>query len=88
MGMKIINLFLLLCCFLGACAHADQKAYKISSPEKAVAVRFQLGELGQPFYQVFYKDSLVLDTSWMGFDVNKMNMWDPLSGFKVRWLLM
>lgn len=53
-----------------ACNGVNKRHFEITSPEKKVRVRFQLTEGGQPFYMAWYKDKVVLDTSFLGFVLN------------------
>jgi alpha-glucosidase len=54
-----------------SCAQPGKSLYKVTSPEGVVHMQFMLTATGQPAYQVYFRDKLMLDTSLMGFDLNK-----------------
>ena len=67
--MKYLLCFIFPILILASCSNAG--TLKLESPEKKVKIQFQLNSNGQPYYQVFYNKEMVLDTSLLGFDINK-----------------
>ncbi|WP_412986682.1 glycoside hydrolase family 97 protein [Pontimicrobium sp. IMCC45349] len=64
--MKLkIALLILITCF--ACSSPLKQA-SVSSPNKAITVNFNLTEEGEPTYQVLFKNKVVVDTSFLGFE--------------------
>ncbi|MBV6645612.1 MAG: glycoside hydrolase family 97 protein [Cyclobacteriaceae bacterium] len=59
----LIPLFALL--LLASCSKED--AFQIQSPDKKIEVKVMLLD-GRPAYQVFYKQQVQIDTSYLGFD--------------------
>lgn len=64
--MKKILVVLLLITTV-ACSSSLKKA-SVSSPNKAITVNFNLTEKGEPTYQVLFKNKVVIDTSFLGFE--------------------
>lgn len=64
MKLKIALLILITCV---ACSSPLKQA-TVSSPNKAITVNFNLTEEGEPTYQVLFKNKLVIDTSFLGFE--------------------
>ncbi len=46
-----------------------QDVYIVYSPNSNIKVEFSLDKEGKPFYKVFHKDKIVINTSYMGFDL-------------------
>lgn len=59
---------LLILCFAIAFVSCQKQTTKISSPDKNVQVQIGLKE-GKAFYQVFFKNSTIIDSSFVGFDL-------------------
>jgi alpha-glucosidase len=81
--MKYLPFFSLLALvvLISACPGWKAATFESKSPEGKVGVEFGLNEKGQPYYRAFYRDELVLDTSFLGFSLNKAQ---PLKeGFEV-----
>ena len=56
------------------------KTWEVTSPGEINKVSFMLSPSGQPCYIVFHRDTVVLDTSYMSFDLKDQ---EPISsGFK------
>lgn len=66
--MKNLISFLFAAVFAWSCSSYEENKATIASPNQAVKVAFQLNAEGKPFYQVFYKNQTVIDTSYLGFD--------------------
>ena len=64
MKLKIALLILITCV---ACSSPLQQA-TVSSPNKTITVNFNLTEKGEPTYQVLFKNKVVIDTSFLGFE--------------------
>lgn len=64
MKLKIALLILITCV---ACSSPLKQA-TVSSPNKAITVNFNLTEEGEPTYQVLFKNEVVVDTSFLGFE--------------------
>ena len=63
-----ISFFILLLSGLLACNKEGMKSISLESPNKINKIQFTLDNDGKPFYQVFHNDSLVIDSSYLGFD--------------------
>ena len=48
---------------------AQTEVYKTGSPENINQVEFELNEAGVPVYRVFHRDTLIIDSSTLGFDL-------------------
>ncbi|MEO1414670.1 MAG: glycoside hydrolase family 97 N-terminal domain-containing protein [Bacteroidota bacterium] len=58
-------------CLTACQAMMDQSGHCVS-PHQVVEVNVQLDQEGKPFYQVLFQDQMVMDTSYLGFELNKM----------------
>ncbi|WNJ20448.1 glycoside hydrolase family 97 protein [Pontibacter sp. G13] len=67
--------------FLAGCGDPFAQKYDIESPDGAISVRVGLDETGRPFYRVSAWDQAVVDTSYLGFDLNHLP--DLRDGFTV-----
>ena len=54
-----------------SCVQPVKTLYEVTSPGDKVRVHFMLTTSGQPAYQVYFQNKLMLDTSLLGFDLNK-----------------
>jgi hypothetical protein len=79
MKYLFISIFAIL--LLGSCTGPGTRMLKTESPERKVKIQFQLNRNGQPYYQVFYNKVMLLDTSLLGFDINKGQ--DLKEGFEI-----
>ena len=73
--MKNIIYSLLLTLVVASCSTqqtTDIQTYKISSPEKHTELTFSIDGEGKPFYTLSYQNSLVIDTSYLGFELKEM----------------
>lgn len=66
--MKNLISLLFVAVFALSCSSPEENKASVASPNQAVKVTFQLNAEGKPFYQVFYKNQTVIDTSYLGFD--------------------
>ena len=64
--MRTILSFLLSCFFFYT---YSQEIYVVTSPNSDIRVEFALREIGRPSYQVFFKEKLVIGTSFLGFEL-------------------
>ncbi|WP_138434925.1 glycoside hydrolase family 97 protein [Winogradskyella algicola] len=65
--MKQRLLLIAIAFLIVACSSSLKKA-SISSPNEAITVNFNLTEKGEPTYQVLFKNKVVVDTSFLGFE--------------------
>lgn len=68
--MRYIFIFLLPVLIWAGCSAAKPYRYVLESPEKKTRVHFDLTGDGRPYYQVYYQQKLVIDTSYLGFELN------------------
>ncbi|MCF6180882.1 glycoside hydrolase family 97 protein [Lutibacter sp.] len=67
--MKKVNLFItFVTLFSLLSCQKENKLIKVESPDKAIAVNLFLSKDGQFGYEINYKNSKVIDTSFLGFD--------------------
>lgn len=78
--MKNIFLFLFATIFAFSCTSPETKKAEVASPNQSIKVSIQLNEEGQPFYQVFYKNKTIIDTSFFGFDFKNAASFDKNLG--------
>ena len=69
--MKNLFLWLPLALLISACSATGHRPLDIKSPGGNVGIRFHLDAEGKPFYQSWFNDDLVMDTSYLGFDLNQ-----------------
>lgn len=69
--MKYLFYWMLPALMISGCSGMKESRFEVKSPEAKVKVIFQLNAQGQPFYQAYYNDVLVADTSFMGFELNQ-----------------
>ena len=48
---------------------AQKNDYNVNSPDGTIKVSFNLNAAGEPYYFIYHKDSKVIDTSYMSFDL-------------------
>ncbi|WCO01255.1 glycoside hydrolase family 97 protein [Psychroserpens ponticola] len=60
----VISAFLVL-----SCNASEVHALKVSSPNNILKVSFNLSENGQPFYRVVKDDKVIIDASYLGFEL-------------------
>ena len=67
---KLMNLYLfgLILMLIAGCESPHKSTYIVSSPSKNITVEFILKNDGSLNYLVKHKDTIVIDTSLMGFD--------------------
>ncbi len=68
--MKFFFCFLFPFIFAFTCQRVPPNQLQVKSPESKVKVAFKLDKNSRPFYQVYYYDKLVIDSSYLGFDLN------------------
>lgn len=66
--MKNLISLLFAAVFALSCSSPEENKATTASPDQSIKVAFQLNAEGKPFYQVFYKNQTVIDTSYLGFD--------------------
>lgn len=54
--------------FLWSCDQEQFTTINVNSPNKDLKIQFQLNEQGTPFYQVYHKNEVLIDTSFLGFE--------------------
>ena len=69
--MKNLFLWLPLALLISACSATGHRPLDIKSPGGKVSIRFHLDTEGKPFYQSWFNDDLVIDTSYLGFLLHK-----------------
>ena len=69
--MKYFNLLIMSTIFISvACQTIDKpELLQVVSPEAKAKVQFGLNDAGQPYYITSYNDMIVLDTSYLGFEL-------------------
>ena len=91
--MKIKLFTLVLIASLLGCSENNNEMIEVSSPESKVKVEFNINDTGQPYYSVKYKNGVVIDTSYLGFeftnaeaiDSNLKIMTADISSFDETW---
>ena len=78
--MKNLFIFIFAATFAFSCSYPKLKKAETSSPNQAVRVSIQLNKEGKPFYQVFYKNKTIIDTSFFGFDFKNAISFDKNLG--------
>lgn len=79
--MRHINFILFLLAVLISSCQKSQETYKISSPDQRNNIHFQLSESGAPYYLVYHGDEMIIDTSYVGFDLKDQSPFRD--GFRV-----
>tara|TARA_R110000868_G_scaffold720_5_gene5284 strand:- start:27188 stop:29248 length:2061 start_codon:yes stop_codon:yes gene_type:complete len=65
--LKIVVAFSMI--ILMGCNKASQNELSLVSPDKNIKVEFNLSGEGEPFYQVWFNNKTVIDTSFLGFNL-------------------
>ncbi len=82
MKLKISWIIILLVIFLAGCNTFTNRNTGVKSPSGNISLAFSLDSLGSPFYYLQYKNSPVIDSSYLGFDLKG---YAPLkSGFEIK----
>ncbi|MGR7813135.1 glycoside hydrolase family 97 protein [Lacinutrix undariae] len=70
--------------FLGlvSCQNSEEKIIKVTSPDAAISIDFNVNDLGAPFYQVFLNNNVIVDTSYLGFEFKNAAAFDK--NFKIK----
>ncbi|AUC74324.1 glycoside hydrolase family 97 protein [Olleya sp. Bg11-27] len=66
--MKKLLIILVLSLFLASCTSKKEIITEVSSPSDNIKIAFNLNAEGQAYYQVFFNNKTVVDTSYLGFD--------------------
>lgn len=66
--MKKLTLTLLVLLTLMSCKTSEDTITEVASPNKNIQVYFNLNATGEPFYQVFFNNKTLIDTSFLGFE--------------------
>ena len=80
-NLKIVLIIFLGSVLLSSCGWLNRSSFKCKSPGANVEVKFNLNQEGRPYYQVFYGKDLMMDTSYLGFNLNDVP--DLVSNFEV-----
>jgi len=64
--------FLLLSLVLLTACHNTKTSFSVDSPDKNISIEFTLSETGNPMYLVKHKSEIVIDTSYMSFDLKDL----------------
>ncbi len=69
--MNLIHIFFALLITLGsiACQKKVLSTYEVSSPGNSIRAQFLLSEAGQPGYRVYFKDKVVIDSSFIAIEL-------------------
>lgn len=67
--MKNFSLISVLIIILSSCGGMKNQKLTVVSPGSNTEVTFNLNDRGQPFYSVVYDSKVVIDTSYLGFDL-------------------
>ena len=71
--MKFIkSAFLFLSIVLVSCLEKKEEQTYITSPDENIKVEFYLTDVGEPSYQVKFKNNSVIKTSSLGFDLKDL----------------
>ncbi|WP_439151352.1 glycoside hydrolase family 97 protein [Winogradskyella sp.] len=66
--MKFHLLKTLAILFLFSCSNEDNLVVESESPNNAIKVNFSLNNQGRPYYVIHFKNSVIVDTSYMAFE--------------------
>ena len=77
------NIFYLLITFFSliSCKQEKEIITEIKSPNEEISVSFNLSGEGKPFYQVSFKNKIVIDKSFLGFEFKEAKAFDK--NFKI-----
>ncbi len=64
--------FLLLSLLSLTACNNTKTSFSIDSPDKNISIEFALSETGNPMYLVKHKSEIVIDTSFMSFDLKDL----------------
>lgn len=81
---KIVWSCLFLCCQLVYSCNANQKEVSLINEDQQIQVKLGLTEAGQPFYQLYYHDKMVLDTSYLGLRLEGLDLSRNLTLVEVK----
>jgi hypothetical protein len=73
--MKNIGLSIVLFALFMSCADKTNEL-SITSPDTKIVLNFNLNESGSPFYQVSFDNEMVIDTSFLGFEIKDLKALD------------
>ncbi len=62
------NIITLAIAFLALACNSEKKATEVTSPNENISVSFDLNSQGSPFYRVKFNNTVVVDTSYLGFE--------------------
>ncbi len=65
--MKKIALLIIVIGII-SCKTSEEKILEVASPNTNIKVNFNLTEVGEPYYQVFFNNKTIIDTSFLGFE--------------------
>ena len=65
--MKKIALLIIVIGII-SCKTSEEKILEVASPNTNIKVDFNLTEVGEPYYQVFFNNKTIIDTSFLGFE--------------------
>ena len=51
-----------------SCKTSEEKIVEVASPNTNIKVDFNLTEAGEPYYQVFFNNKTIIDSSFLGFE--------------------
>ncbi|MCA0132566.1 glycoside hydrolase family 97 protein [Winogradskyella alexanderae] len=66
--MKTRFLIAALICMVLACSENKMSSVEVASPDTDIKVSFNVNSLGSPYYGVEFKNKVVIDTSYLGFE--------------------
>ncbi|MEY8850110.1 glycoside hydrolase family 97 protein [Psychroserpens sp. XS_ASV72] len=66
--MKFKYILLLLSIAICSCSKEEAQILQVTSPNSEVVINFNVSRSGKPFYTVNFKNKVVVDTSYLGFD--------------------
>ncbi|OIQ30093.1 MAG: alpha-glucosidase [Bacteroidetes bacterium MedPE-SWsnd-G2] len=79
--MRGVLLILISVICFWSCEKEQTAKLNVSSPNKDLEIHFQLNKKGAPFYQVYRKNEVLIDTSFLGFEL--INQLPLTSNFEV-----
>ncbi|WP_367392660.1 glycoside hydrolase family 97 catalytic domain-containing protein [Lewinella sp. LCG006] len=81
---KIVWGCLVLCCQLVYSCNPGQGEVAMTDENQQIQVKLGMTEQGQPFYQLYYQDKMVLDTSYLGLKLAGLDLSRDLTLVEVK----
>jgi len=75
------NVLVLMLIMLFSCNSGKKKTI-VSAPNSEINVEFEIDDQGKPYYIVMYKNKIVIDTSYLGFEFTAAHPFLTKDGWK------